>query len=184
LTDAQLKAIKDRIQSLSVGSLDDPSQEDMFFVGNGIFILKNYPSQEIEDLALLLLQNRSYYIKTCAAKTLAKIGTKKSVEPMQQYVDASLQTLDPALRAASGGGMSKASPKIAQQELLQRLRGLELAAGRRNPSDSKQSVEAKSQLTDIAAQTSASDKSGWSMWVIGISSMCGLIWWIVRSRSA
>ena len=125
LTNSQLKAIMDRIQLLSVGSLDGYSLDDMFFVGGGVYLFRDHPSQEIEDLANLLLKKKSKYIKICAAQTLAKIGTRKSVEPMRQYVEDSSLSLDPAWRTASSEKMSKAAPEVAQQELLQRLRALE-----------------------------------------------------------
>ena len=59
LTNSQLKAIMDRIQLLSVGSLDGYSLDDMFFVGGGIYLFRDHPSQEIEDLAILLLKKLS-----------------------------------------------------------------------------------------------------------------------------
>lgn len=182
LSEAQLKKITDRIQSLAVGSIEKLPMEEQNFVSMGVRLLQKYPSSEHENIALMLLGKGDWLVTPSAAITLGKIGTKKSVEPLRQYVDSKTQMIEPSLRAAALARGSKDPLLAAQLELLARVQADERKSARGNKSGSDRPRADKARSPEDTAQANSSDGHGWTAWVIAAIIACGVIVWILRSR--
>lgn len=130
LTEDQLKRITDRIRTLAAGSVSNLSADETNFLWMGVQVLKKYPSPEHEDLALMLLEKDDESLKSNAALTLGKIGTRKSVDPMRRFVDSRMNQIDPALRAAAIAKRPEDPLLAAQRELIQRVNAAERKVAR------------------------------------------------------
>jgi|GEM_PF-6671266 len=117
----QLNKITDEMRRLAGMNIKEVQKVGVLNMLYGVRILERYPSSEHEDLALLLLDSEDSVIRSNAATTLGRIGTKRSVEPMRKHYDPFRYT-----KAAP----SHEGPQIfeAEQMLLARVAATSRAA--------------------------------------------------------
>ena len=183
LTQEQLKGITNRLRLLAAGSVENLSSDEMNFLLSSVQFLKRQPSPENEDLLLRLLEQDNQSLKSVAAHTLAKIGTRKAVEPMRRFVESRMNQIDPALRAAAIAKRPEDSLLAAQRELLQRVNDDERKADRANKPDFNSDTANGVRRQDPAVLSkTADDGDGKTKWIISIIIGCGITLWLLRSR--
>lgn len=82
----KLKRITDRLWELANHGFEGLDLADQNFLNGGVIMLGGFPSPENEDLALKIYETGEWWLQESAVVTLGKIGTKKSLEHVRQFV--------------------------------------------------------------------------------------------------
>ena len=147
------------------------------FICAALPVLRHYPSENHEKLALSYLEQEDSSIRESAINTLAAIGTGQSLPALKE--------LSEKLRPAPGNKnryYEAAVDAVAQIEARIKAGSLQPAAevyGPRSASGGDESVKA-SETTDAGPQSE--NAIVWWVGVVMIVAACGLLWLLVKNR--
>ena len=133
LSKEQLKRITDRMRAIVSGPLDKLGLDEQNFIYVGTGMLGNYPSPEHENFALEMLSKNDWSLKMAAARTLGRIGSRKSLEPVRKFYKSQMANVDQKMTdemIARYGPLKVDCLTEALQNLERRVKTLERKSSR------------------------------------------------------